>query len=107
MKISKRKLIRDNYVNIIEQDEKTKLVIAPFSERKELLLDKLDEEVAELKEAISKGEKEDITNELVDVFDVVLSLGWYLKCGNVKSRSIDKVSELGRFTNFVVLEEYE
>jgi predicted house-cleaning noncanonical NTP pyrophosphatase (MazG superfamily) len=105
----KKKLIRDGYAHIIEQNEKTQLIVCPIGERKKMLIEKLYEEVGEFVNELDQLEnKEDIPQvlfgrlcrEYSDVHDVLAQIAHEYE---IKYQNNDR----GKFYNYVMLVEKE
>lgn len=103
--ITSRKLIRNGYINIIEQNEDTKLTICPINERKDMLIKKLEEEVKELiSELTSDDNRDKIGEEMDDVYDVLNEIRNTFNA-TVLDLKYRKHNILGGFDHYVVLEE--
>jgi len=128
----KKKLVRNNYAHIINQDDKTKLTICPKDRRVGILIKKLEEEMVELVDAIMEAkdftiygnvdkdnisdEREElikkyrfkVTEEIADVRQVLDQITYLFNIDNESwSRKKDKYNELGGFSNYIVLEKNE
>jgi len=99
------KLIRDRIPEIIESNNAVPtVVVAGDEEYSERLIDKLDEESTELKEATGKAEQ---MNELADILEVLRAFSEYqgIEWGNVEQARINKAEERGGFTKRLILKE--
>jgi predicted house-cleaning noncanonical NTP pyrophosphatase (MazG superfamily) len=98
-----KKLIRDKYKDIIEPESLSN--IDPKSEEyKAMLLEKLEEELTELREA-DFGDIE----EYADVIEVLLSLGKYhnLSFPKILEKTLSKRQKNGSFNDGLILETVE
>lgn len=71
-----RKLVRSNIPKIIEKEGKYVKVL-PFNQyrtRPTLLLDKVDEELQEVRDAYTSGNMEEVINEIADLEDAIDAL---------------------------------
>lgn len=95
------KLVRDNIPNIIRsKGENPKVHQAPESDRVRLLLDKLEEEVGELRAA--KGTDE-AYEEMADVLEVVAALYATFEASRLGQIRTAKLQERGGFERLFVL----
>lgn len=97
------KLVRDKIPDIIRADGKRlKSRVLDDAEHLEALIKKLEEEVAELAEARN-------TEELADVYEVLMALAGALKIepGELEKVRRDKAAERGGFQQKIFLEEVE
>ena len=121
----KKKLIRNKYADIIEQDENTKLSICPMGDRIEILTEKVKEECGELVDALLRTEFKDtiyfedgrdeyderqeeiihnVSEELADLYTVLNQLNKLFDADIYKSYA-EKLEEYGDFSNYIVIEE--
>lgn len=97
------KLVRDDIPEIIREDDKTPIchkVSGPY--REQLLVEKLEEEVAEY---VESGE----TEELADILEVVYALRDY---HDITEETLERIREAksderGSFDEYIVLERVE
>ena len=97
------KLVRDNIPEVIEADGETPVThVADGVEYERRLFEKLDEEVAELREDPS-------ADELADVLEVLAAIQDRLGVGDDELKQIreEKADRRGRFDDGVVLERVE
>ena len=127
-----KKLVRDKYADIIEQNDNVKLSICPVNMRKQMTVEKLNEEVSELIEAIdnannctvydNKTRKQDsplqmnerkkltenIADELADVYEICQQIARLYEIEHQFTQSIGrKLTKFGSFSNYIVLEKNE
>lgn len=125
------KLIRDGYANIITQDDGTTLTICPPRDRAVMLMNKVEEEVVELRQAwreLEEWEKNNgdpsvpsdiywenvskfktkIFEEISDISVVLRSIEKFLDIPlGAKEEADKKIKKLGGFDNFIVLNKNE
>ena len=97
------KLVRDNIPEVIEADGETPVThVADGDEYERRLFEKLDEEVAELREEPS-------ADELADVLEVLAAIQDRLGVDDDELKQIreEKADRRGRFEDGVVLERVE
>lgn len=130
-----KKLVRNGYADIISQDNKTKLTVCPLDERTKMLVEKLFEEVRELKDEIissdkrasifdkntmhknynnvKEGEALEISKQCYriaeEIGDVKVVLNEIKHIFNIKNDVVsdDKTKKFGKFNNYIVLETNE
>lgn len=96
-----RKLIRDNYKKLINEDQLDN-VLPDSQEYFDLLLEKLHEELTELKQA----DYRDVT-EYADVIEVLLSIGKFhnLSFPDILEATLAKRTDKGSFNDGLVLDK--
>lgn len=99
MKYDGYKLVRDKIPEIIKAErgaDDCKRVLDRESYQ-QLLHNKLEEEVAELQEALLSGKVDNIENEIADVYEVLIALGGHYRCRDVIEVAEEKFSKRGGF----------
>lgn len=108
MKYQGYKLVRDHIPAVARDDSSLQFErVLDLTSYRQLLVNKMHEEVAELESALSTGNQRSIEEELADVHEVLVALSDTYRCRDVTDLAMEKASRRGGFYQGYVLKTHD